>query len=41
MNYFVFGAGINSKSAVLRRLPRMINIPLKNYINDAVKHDGN
>ena len=41
MNYFVFGAGINSKSAVLQRLPRMINIPLKNYINDAVKHDGN
>lgn len=41
MNYFVFGAGINSKSAVLRRLPRMINVPIRNYIDYAVRHDGN
>lgn len=38
-NYFVLGAGVNTKSAVLRRLPRMVNVPVKNYLNAAATHD--
>lgn len=39
MNYFVKGAGVNSKSAVMRRLPRMVNVPIKTYIDDSIAHD--
>lgn len=40
MNYYVPAAGINSKSAVTRRIPRMTGTPVKDYISDAVKHDA-
>lgn len=38
-NYFVYGAGANSRSAVLRRLPRMTGIPLSSYLDEAQDHD--
>ncbi|MGN0492943.1 MAG: polysaccharide deacetylase family protein [Acutalibacteraceae bacterium] len=40
MNYYVPAAGINSKSAVTRRIPRMTGTPVKDYIDGAVQHDA-
>lgn len=40
MNYYVSAAGINSKSAVTRRIPRMTGRPVKDYISEAVNHDA-
>ena len=40
MNYYVPAAGINSKSAVTRRIPRMTGKPVKDCISEAVKHDA-
>lgn len=40
INYYVAEAGVNSKSAVARRLVRMTGTPLKNYIESAVAHDN-
>lgn len=40
MNYYVPSAGINSKSAVTRRIPRMTGTPVKDYISEVVNHDA-
>ncbi|MGN1080871.1 MAG: hypothetical protein ACI4QV_02155, partial [Acutalibacteraceae bacterium] len=40
MNYYVPAAGINSRSAVTRRIPRMTGTPVKDYITEAVNHDA-
>ena len=40
MNYYVPAAGINSISAVTRRIPRMTGKPVKDYISEAVNHDA-
>lgn len=40
MNYYVPAAGIQSKSAVTRRIPRMTGTPVNVYITEAVNHDA-
>lgn len=40
MNYYVSAAGINLKSAVTRRIPRMTGKPVKDYIIEAINHDA-
>lgn len=40
MNYYVPAAGINSKSAVTRRITRMTGTPVKDYITEAINHDA-
>lgn len=40
MNYYVPAAGINSKSAVTRRIPRMTGTPVQEYISEALNHDA-
>lgn len=40
INYFIRDAGINSKSAVLRRIARMTGTPLKDYLEDMLKSNS-